>query len=79
MDLAVAVLAGWEEESALETTIVSEGTFLEDTGVLVEKKGLFLPLLFLLVTIVKRASSTTSSSSTAISISENSSWGKLGP
>ena len=39
---------------------------------LVEGKGLFLPLLFLLVIVVKRASST-SGSSAAISISGDSS------
>ena len=77
--LIVAILAGWEEEGALETTNTGGGMFWEGTGVLVEGEGLFLPLPFLLVTVVKGASSTTSGLSTTISTSGDSFWGKLGP
>ena len=72
-------MAGWERDGTLETTIASRGIFWEDAGVLVEGESLFLPLPFLLVTVVKGASSTTSSLSTIISTSSDSSWDKLGP
>jgi len=72
VSLTLAVLAGWERRGTLETTVAGGDIFWEDTGVLVEGKGLFLPLLFLLVIVVKRASST-SGSSAAISISGDSS------
>jgi len=76
--LAVAVLAGGGGGGALDTTGVGVGTFWESAERLVEGGTLPLPLLFLLVTVVKGASFT-AGWSTAISVSRDGSWGKLGP
>jgi len=76
--LVVAVLAGGGGAGALDTTGAGVGTFWEGAERLVEGETLPLPLLFLLVTVVKGASST-ASWSTAISVSRDGSWGKLGP
>jgi len=76
--LAVAVLAGGGGGGALDTTGAGVGTFWEGTERLVEGGILPLPLLFLLVTVVKGASST-AGWSTAISVSRDSFWDKLGP
>ena len=56
--LAAAVLAGEGGGGALDTTRVGVGTFWEGAKRLVEGGTLPLPLLFLLVTVVKRASFT---------------------
>jgi len=56
--LAVAVLAGGGGEGALDTTRVGVDTFWQGAERLVEGGTLSLPLLFLLMIVVKRASST---------------------
>jgi len=56
--LTVVVLAGGGGEGALDTTGAGVGAFWEGAERLVEGETLFLPLLFLLVTVVKRASFT---------------------
>jgi len=76
--LVVAVLAGGGEGGALDTTGAGVGTFWEGAKRLVEGGTLLLPLFFLLVTVVKGASST-AGWSTAISVSRDGFWGKLGP
>jgi len=76
--LAVAVLAGGGGEGTLDTTGAGVGTFWEGAEGLVERGTLPIPLLFLLVTVVKKASST-AGWSTAISVSRDGSWDKLGP
>ena len=58
--LTIAVLAGGGGGDALDTTGVGVGTFWEGAEGLVEGGTLPLLLLFLLVTVVKRASSTAS-------------------
>jgi len=58
VSLAVAVLAGGGGGGALNTTGAGVGTFWEGVEGLVKRGTLPLPLLFLLVTVVKRASST---------------------
>ena len=58
--LTVAVLASGGGGGALDTTEVGVGMFWEGTEELVGGETLLLPLLFLLVTVVKRASSTAS-------------------
>ena len=78
MGLAVAILAGEGGGGALDTTGAGVGTFWEGAEGLVEGGTFPLPLLFLLVTVVKGASST-ASWSTAISVSRDGSWDKLGP
>jgi len=57
--LTVAVLAGGGGGGAPDTTGTGVGTFWEDIEGLVKGGTLPLPLVFLLVTVVKRASSTT--------------------
>ena len=76
--LVVAILAGGGGGGALDTTGAGVGTFWEGAERLVEGGTLPLPLLFLLVTVVKGASST-AGWSTAISVSRDGFWGKLGP
>jgi len=76
--LVVAVLAGGGGGGALDTTRAGVGTFWEGAEELVEEGTLPLLLLFLLVTVVKGASST-AGWSTAISVSRDGSWDKLGP
>ena len=78
VSLTVAVLAGRGGGGALDTTGARVGTFWEGAEGLVEEGTLPLPLLFLLVTVVKGASSTVGWS-TAISVSRDGSWSKLGP
>ena len=56
--LAVAVLAGRGRGGALNTTGAGVGTFWEGAEELVEGGTFLLPLFFLLVTVVKKASST---------------------
>jgi len=56
--LAVTILAGGDGGGALDTTRAEVGTFWEGIERLVEEETLLLPLLFLLVTVVKRAFST---------------------
>jgi len=56
--LAVAVLTDEGGGGALDTTGAGVSTFWEDAEWLVEGGTLPLPLVFLLVTVVKRASST---------------------
>ena len=58
VSLTVAVLAGGGGKGALDTTGAGVGTFWEGTERLVKEGTLSLPLLFLLVTVVKRASFT---------------------
>ena len=53
--LAVAVLAGGGGEGALDTTRIGVGMFWEGVEGLVEEGTLLLSLVFLLVTVVKRA------------------------
>ena len=60
MGLVVAVLAGRGGGGALETTGARVGTFWKGAEELVEEGTLLLPLVFLLVTVVKRAFSTAS-------------------
>ena len=74
----VAVLASRGGRGALDTTRAGVGTFWEGAEGLVEEGTLPLPLLFLLVTVVKGAFST-AGWSTAISVSRDGFWGKLGP
>ena len=76
--LVVAVLAGRGGGGALDTTGARVSTFWEGAEGLVEEGTLPLPLLFLLVMVVKGASSTVGWS-TAISVSRDGSWSKLGP
>jgi len=58
MGLAVVVLAGGDRRGTLDTTGAGAGMFWEGAEGLVERETLPLPLVFLLVTVVKRASST---------------------
>jgi len=70
--LTVAVLAGEGREDTLNTTGARVGMFWEGVKRLVEGGTLLLPLLFLLVTVVKRTSST-AGLLTVISLSRDSS------
>jgi len=56
--LMVAVLAGGDEDGTLDTTGARVSIFWKSTEGLVEGGTLPMSLLFLLVTVVKRASST---------------------
>ena len=58
VSLTVAVLAGRGRGGALDTTGAEVGMFWKGAERLVEGETLPLPLFFLLVTVVKRASST---------------------